>query len=379
LHKERHLSFPARAKDTLAGRLIPSLIPSFPGHQSVQCAAMGDTDFNYELPAELIAQSPLERRDASRLLCVPRQGHDYRELEFSQLGSLLRPGDLLVLNDTRVIPGRLYGHKASGGRVEMLLERILAPDEALVQLRSSRSPRAGASIDFEAGIKATVTRRQGNFFVLQFSGAIEPLLQQHGHVPLPPYIQRTDKVEDRERYQTVFARESGAVAAPTAGLHFNQALLAELDQKGIEQVNITLHVGAGTFLPLRDEQIASGHLHSERIEVSADVCAAVDRTRERQGRVIAVGTTVVRALESAVVAGQLAPYSGETDIFIRPGYQFTVVDAMITNFHLPESSLLMLVSAFHGTKSIRDAYKYAVTRQFRFFSYGDAMFLERAR
>jgi len=350
----------------------------FLGDQSVQCAAMSASDFNYELPDELIAQSPLERRDASRLLFVPGQGHDYQELEFSQLGSLLRPGDLLILNDTRVIPGRLYGHKASGGRVEMLLERILASDTALVQLRSSRSPRTGTSIDFEAGIKATVTGRQDNFFVLQFNAAIEASLQQHGHVPLPPYIQRADNAQDRDRYQTVFARESGAVAAPTAGLHFDQALLSSLKQKGIEQAYVTLHVGAGTFLPLRDEQIASGRLHSERIEVSAAVCAAVNSTRERQGRVIAVGTTVVRALESAVVDGRLASYGGETDIFIRPGYQFTVVDAMITNFHLPGSSLLMLVSAFHGKKSILDAYKYAVARKFRFFSYGDAMFLERA-
>ena len=207
---------------------------------------MSVTDFKYELPDELIAQSPLERRDASRLLFVPGQGHDYQELEFSQLGSLLRPGDLLILNDTRVIPGRLYGHKASGGRVEMLLERILTSDTALVQLRSSRSPRTGTSIDFESGIKATVTGRQGNFFMLQFNAAIESSLQQHGHVPLPPYIQRADMAQDRERYQTVFARESGAVAAPTAGLHFDQALLSNLKQKGIEQAYISLHVGAGT-------------------------------------------------------------------------------------------------------------------------------------
>ena len=338
---------------------------------------MGTNDFHYELPPELIAQSPLERRDASRLLCVPGPGGQYRELEFSQIGSLLRPGDLLVLNDTRVIPGRLFGQKASGGRVEMLLERILEPDLALVQLRSSRSPRTGTAIEFEGGTAATVTGRQDNFFVLRFAAALEPLLQQHGHIPLPPYIQRADKDDDRERYQTVFAREPGAVAAPTAGLHFDRELLAELAQKGIEQVHITLHVGAGTFLPLRAEQLSSGRLHSERIEVSADVCAAVERARARQGRVIAVGTTVVRALEAAAANGVLAPFSGETDIFIQPGYQFAVVDAMITNFHLPESSLLMLVSAFHGTQSILAADRYAVAHKFRFFSYGDAMFLER--
>jgi len=337
---------------------------------------MRTTDFNYELPSELIAQSPLGRRVASRLLHVPCEGGAYQELEFSQLSSLLRPGDLLVLNDTRVIPGRLHGRKESGGKVEMLLERILEPELALVQLRSSRAPRVGTALEFEGDIQATVTGRQDNFFVLRFSVPIEPQLQKHGHVPLPPYIQRADEDDDRERYQTVFAREPGAVAAPTAGLHFDGDLLAELAQKGVEQVHITLHVGAGTFLPLRSEQLVSGRLHRERIEISADVCAAVERTRARQGRVIAVGTTVVRALESAVIDGELAPFSGETDIFIQPGYQFTVVDAMITNFHLPESSLLMLVSAFHGTQSILDAYNYAVAQRFRFFSYGDAMFLE---
>lgn len=333
-------------------------------------------DYKYDLPRELIAQAPLEQRAASRLLYVPGQGADYRELAFRDVGSLLRSGDLLVLNDTRVIPGRLHGRKASGGKFEMLLERILESDLALVQLRSSRSPRAGALLEFEAGFEATVTGRQGNFFVLRFSAPLEPLLQQYGHVPLPPYIERADEDADRERYQTVFARESGAVAAPTAGLHFDQELLSSLEQSGVELAKITLHVGAGTFLPLRPEQLASGRLHSERIAVSTDVCAAVERTRARRGRVIAVGTTVVRALESAVTNGVLEPFSGETDIFIQPGYQFSVVDAMITNFHLPESSLLMLVSAFHGKASILDAYNYAVAHKFRFFSYGDAMFLE---
>jgi S-adenosylmethionine:tRNA ribosyltransferase-isomerase len=339
---------------------------------------MSAADYKYELPPELIAQMPLEHRAESRLLHVPGAGGDYRELQFSQVGSLLRPGDLLVLNDTRVIPGRLYGRKASGGKVEMLLERILEPDLALVQLRSSRSPRDETLIEFEGGIEATVMGRQDNFFVLRFSAPLEPLLQQHGHVPLPPYIERADEAADRERYQTVFARAPGAVAAPTAGLHFDQALLSSLEQSGLELAKVTLHVGAGTFLPLRPEQLASGRLHSERIEVSAAVCAAVERTRMRKGRVVAVGTTVVRALESAVTDGVLAPFSGETDIFIQPGYQFAAVDAMITNFHLPESSLLMLVSAFHGRKAMLDAYRYAVEQKFRFFSYGDAMFLERS-
>jgi S-adenosylmethionine:tRNA ribosyltransferase-isomerase len=339
---------------------------------------MSAADYKYELPPDLIAQMPLEHRAESRLLHVPGPGGDYRELQFSQVGSLLRPGDLLVLNDTRVIPGRLYGQKASGGKVEMLLERILEPDLALVQLRSSRSPRDETLIEFEGGIEATVMGRQDNFFVLRFSAPLEPLLQQHGHVPLPPYIERADEAADRERYQTVFARAPGAVAAPTAGLHFDQALLSSLEQSGLELAKVTLHVGAGTFLPLRPEQLASGRLHSERVEVSAAVCAAVERARARKGRVVAVGTTVVRALESAVTDGVLAPFSGETDIFIQPGYQFAAVDAMITNFHLPESSLLMLVSAFHGRKAMLDAYRYAVEQKFRFFSYGDAMFLARS-
>jgi S-adenosylmethionine:tRNA ribosyltransferase-isomerase len=339
---------------------------------------MTAVEYKYELPPELIAQVPLEHRAESRLLYVQGQVGNYRELQFSQVGSLLRPGDLLILNDTRVIPGRLYGRKASGGKVEMLLERILEPDLALVQLRSSRSPRDATLIEFEGGIEATVTGRQDNFFVLRFSAPLEPLLQQHGHVPLPPYIERADEDADRERYQTVFARAPGAVAAPTAGLHFDQALLSSLEQSAVELAKVTLHVGAGTFLPLRPEQLASGRLHSERIEVSTAVCAAVERTRARKGRVVAVGTTVVRALESAVTNGVLAPFSGETDIFIQPGYQFSVVDAMITNFHLPESSLLMLVSAFHGRKAMLDAYRYAIEQKFRFFSYGDAMFLERS-
>jgi S-adenosylmethionine:tRNA ribosyltransferase-isomerase len=338
--------------------------------------AMQPIDFSYELPAELIAQKPLARRDASRLLHVLAGGH-YTELEFSQVGDLLLPGDLLVMNDTRVIPGRLFGHKASGGKVEMLLERVLKPRLALVQLRSSRSPGKGAELIFEPDIQATVEGRQGAFFVLRFAADLLPLLEQYGHVPLPPYIQREDKAEDRERYQTVFARAPGAVAAPTAGLHFNDQLLAEINSKGVELAQVTLHVGAGTFLPLREEQIETQRLHAERITVSSAVCNAVVRTRERGGRVIAVGTTVVRALESAAQGGELQPINGETDIFIQPGYKFSVVDAMITNFHLPESSLLMLVSAFHGTAAVLAAYHYAVEHSFRFFSYGDAMFIEK--
>jgi S-adenosylmethionine:tRNA ribosyltransferase-isomerase len=352
---------------------------------------MDPTDFNYDLPAKLIAQAPLATRDASRLLYVPAAG-EYQEYQFRQVSQLLQPGDLLVFNDTRVIPGRLFGRKASGGKVEMLLERILEPTLARVQLRSSRSPGEGSQLIFEPGIKAVVEGREGAFFLLRFAAELQPVLEEHGHVPLPPYINRADQAEDRERYQTVFAREPGAVAAPTAGLHFNDELLADIESKGVELARLTLHVGAGTFLPLRAEQIKAGRLHRERITVSEEVCAAVSRTRERGGRVIAVGTTVVRALESVALKsfsqeassressrkeGGLSAYSGETDIFIQPGYKFAVVDAMITNFHLPESSLLMLVSAFHGTAEVLAAYRYAVAQKFRFFSYGDAMFLER--
>jgi len=334
-------------------------------------------DFSYDLPTELIAQSPLAKRDASRLLHVPAFG-PYHELQFSELGSLLRPDDLLVLNDTRVIPGRLYGRKSTGGRIEILLERILEPCLALVQLRASHAPRAGSELHFESGMLAIVEGRQDEFFLVRFGSAIEPYLLKHGHVPLPPYIERHDDMADRERYQTVFARETGAVAAPTAGLHFNEALLASLQAAGVRIARLTLHVGAGTFMPLRQEQIVAGRLHRERVRVSAEVCAAVKQARAVRGRIIAVGTTVVRALETAAADGEVQPFSGETDIFIRPGYEFTVVDAMITNFHLPESSLLMLVSAFHGREAVLAAYQYAVKQRFRFFSYGDAMFLERA-
>jgi len=334
-------------------------------------------DFDFELPTALIAQMPLAERDASRLLHVAAAGEVYRELAFAQVGELLRPGDLLVLNDTRVIPARLFGRKASGGKVEMLLERILDHDLALVQLRSSRSPGAGSTLTFEGGATAVVEGRQAQFFLLRFAADVQAILEQHGHMPLPPYIERADIAADRERYQTVYAQNPGAVAAPTAGLHFDRELLQALRQQGAEQASITLHVGAGTFLPLRDEQLRSGRLHSERIEVSESTCAAIAKTRAAGGRVVAVGTTVTRALEAAGQSGTVQPFHGETDIFIYPGYEFRVVDAMITNFHLPRSSLMMLVSAFSGREPILAAYRYAVAQRFRFFSFGDAMFLEK--
>lgn len=334
------------------------------------------SEFSYELPPELIAQAPLTERTASRLLHVPAEG-ELTDLCFPDIATLLRPGDLLVMNDTRVIPARLFGRKESGGKVEMLLERMLDENLALVQLRSSRSPAAGTRLVFESDITATVKGREGSFFLLQFADELLPSLEAHGHMPLPPYIDRPDSPDDRERYQTVFSRKPGAVAAPTAGLHFSDRLLGELRTSGISTVRVTLHVGAGTFLPLREEQLESGRLHAERVEVDNDVVSAIRQTRAAGGRIVAVGTTVVRALESAAIGG-LSEFHGETDIFIRPGYKFQVVDAMITNFHLPESSLLMLVSAFHGRESILAAYRHAVEQRYRFFSYGDAMFLEHA-
>lgn len=334
-------------------------------------------DFNFELPPELIAQTPPLQRAASRLLYLPGANDNCVETVFRQLGDLLNPGDLLVLNDTRVIPARLFGHKSSGGRVEMLLERILEKDLALVQLRSSRSPGVGTELIFEGAVQATVEGRQDNFFLLRFSSDVQAQLDAHGHMPLPPYIERTDDLADRERYQTVYADQAGAVAAPTAGLHFDRSLLDQLAEHGVRQAKITLHVGAGTFLPLREEQLASGRLHRERIVVGADVCATIEQTRAAGGRVVAVGTTVARALESAAAGGRLQPFDGETDLFIWPGYDFRVVDALITNFHLPQSSLLMLVAAFRGTAPVLRAYQYAVEHKFSFFSYGDAMFIER--
>ncbi len=333
-------------------------------------------EFDFDLPPALIAQMPAARRTASRLLHVPADNEAFSEREFAKVGELLRDGDLLVVNDTRVIPARLFGRKVSGGRVEMLLERILEPRLVLAQLRSSRSPTAGSQLEF-AGSVAQVEGRRGNFFLLRFADDVLEVLNSHGHVPLPPYIERDDRADDAERYQTVYAAEPGAVAAPTAGLHFDQPLLDSLTTQGVRLARVTLHVGAGTFLPLREEQLRSGRLHAERVVVNADVCEAVATTRAAGGRVIAVGTTVTRALEAAAAGHGLTPFNGETDLFIRPGYDFRVVDALISNFHLPQSSLLMLVCALRGKAAVLNAYRFAVAHEFRFFSYGDAMFVER--
>ena len=339
---------------------------------------MQRSDFSFELPLELIAQAPLAERAASRLLCLDDRGQ-ISDRGFRALADLLRPGDLLVLNDTRVIPARLHGKKDSGGRIEVLVERVLDERRILAQVHASKSPRDGACLHLDGAIEARVLGREGEFFVLEFAGedAVLTQLERHGHIPLPPYITRADVAADHERYQTVYAREPGAVAAPTAGLHFDAALLAQLGEQGVNSAYVTLHVGAGTFQPLRVERLEEHRMHAERVEVSAETCAAIAATKSRGGRVIAVGTTVVRSLEAAAQSGTLQPYRGETRLFITPGYEFRVVDALVTNFHLPESTLLMLVCAFAGYEPIMRAYRHAVEQRYRFFSYGDAMFLER--
>jgi len=339
-------------------------------------------DFHYDLPAELIAQAPLPERSASRLLVVPSAPATFADRGIRDLPDLLQPGDLLVFNDTRVIPARLYGHKASGGRVEILIERLLPDHEARVQIGASKSPKAGSRIALEAGGEAEVLGRDGEFYRLRFRVG-EPLdtwLQHAGRLPLPPYIHREAVANDDARYQTVFAREPGAVAAPTAGLHFDQPLLDALRARGVEFGHVTLHVGAGTFQPVRVDNLDQHRMHSEWLDVGAELVAKVRRTREHGGRVIAVGTTVVRALESATrpnEAGheELLPFAGETSIFILPGVRIRSVDVLLTNFHLPESTLLMLVSAFVGKERILAAYEHAIRERYRFFSYGDAMLL----
>ncbi|WP_445004936.1 tRNA preQ1(34) S-adenosylmethionine ribosyltransferase-isomerase QueA [Halomonas mongoliensis] len=343
---------------------------------------MQRADFHFELPDELIARYPSEQRSDCRLLCVDGASGELAHRRFPDLLELLEPGDLLVFNDTRVIPARLHGHKASGGKVEMLLERPLDAHRGLAHLRSSKSPKPGTELEFEGGIRAVVEGRRDALFELRFLGEtpLIQLLEAHGHMPLPPYIDREDESTDRERYQTVYARRAGAVAAPTAGLHFDEPLLEALAAKGVERAFVTLHVGAGTFQPVRVDDIREHAMHSEWLEVDEEVCAKVRAARAAGRRVIAVGTTSVRCLESACLksgSGEIAPYRGETDIFIYPGYQWRCVDALITNFHLPESTLLMLVSSFAGYDTTLAAYAEAVAQRYAFFSYGDAMFLTR--
>ena len=338
---------------------------------------MKKSDFHYELPPELIAQAPLPERSASRLLVVPPAPAPFADRHVRDLPELLQPGDLLVFNDTRVIPARLYGQKASGGRVEILIERLLPGNEARAQVGASKAPKLGARIALEAGGEAEVLARDEGFYQLRFhvDGALDDWLQRAGRLPLPPYIEREAGAQDAARYQTVFAREAGAVAAPTAGLHFDEALLGSLRARGIDSGHITLHVGAGTFQPVRVDDLSHHRMHSEWLNVGAELVAKARATRERGGRVVAVGTTVVRALESAMRDGVLQPFAGETSIFILPGVRVRSVDALLTNFHLPESTLLMLVSAFAGRERILAAYEHAIRERYRFFSYGDAMLL----
>lgn len=344
---------------------------------------MKKSDFNYPLPSGLIAQTPLAERSASRLLVVPPAPAAFADHVFGGLPDLLEPGDLLVFNDTRVIPARLFGQKVTGGRVEILIERLLAGDCARVQLGVSKSPRAGSRIVLDAGGEAEVLGRDGEFYRLRFhlGESLETYLQRVGRLPLPPYIQRDPGAEDLERYQTVYAREAGAVAAPTAGLHFDPPLLDALAVRGIEFGHVTLHVGAGTFQPVRVDDLSEHVMHAERLHVDAKLVDQVARVRAAGGRVIAVGTTVVRALETAMQptpdnpSGELRPYEGESRLFIVPGYRIRAVDAMVTNFHLPESTLLMMVSAFTGQSRVFAAYAHAIEAGYRFFSYGDAMLL----
>ncbi len=338
------------------------------------------SDFDYELPRELIAQHPLPDRAASRLLHVE---HDrLTDLAFTDLERLLAPGELLVFNDTKVIKARLLGRKPTGGKVEVLVERIVTPRRALALVRTSHAPRPGQTFVFgdRDPVTATVVGREQDFFVLDFDGEVLAALERHGHVPLPPYITHPDDAQDAASYQTVYAARPGAVAAPTAGLHFTEPLLARLAERGVEFAYLTLHVGAGTFQPVRVERVREHVMHREWYEIAAPAAAAIDRARAEGRRVTAVGTTSLRALESAALDapdGRVQPGARETQLFIVPGFRFRVVDRLITNFHLPRSTLLMLVSAFAGLERIRSAYAHAIAQRYRFFSYGDAMLLER--
>ncbi|MEO5691715.1 MAG: tRNA preQ1(34) S-adenosylmethionine ribosyltransferase-isomerase QueA [Usitatibacter sp.] len=336
------------------------------------------SDFDYQLPPELIAQHPAAERASSRLLHLDGRTGALEDRKFTDIVTLIQPGDLMVVNDTRVIKARLHGRKDSGGEVEVLVERVLDERRALAQVRASKPPKAGRALIFGEGIVAEVLGRQDEFFELRFEADVLDVLAAHGEVPLPPYITHAAAGEDEARYQTVYAREPGAVAAPTAGLHFDEAVIAELKGRGVAFASVTLHVGAGTFKPVRVDDVSSHVMHSERYTIPASTVEAIAQARTRKGRVVAVGTTALRALESAAAGPDgLHAGSGETRLFITPGYEFRVVERLVTNFHLPRSTLLMLVSAFAGSANIRRAYTHAVAAKYRFFSYGDAMLLER--
>ncbi len=339
---------------------------------------MQKSDFHYDLPQSLIAQHPLPERSAARLLTLDGRTGALADRAIRDLPQLMQPGDLVVMNDTRVIPARLHGRKQSGGRFELLVERMISSHLALAHVRASKAPKPGTTLLVDGGgsLRVREKREDGLYLLEAVAGeGLAALLEACGHMPLPPYISRADQPEDRSRYQTVFARRPGAVAAPTAGLHFDEALLAALDARGVLRTTVTLHVGAGTFQPLRSERIEEHHMHAEWLEVSAETVAAVNEARARGGRVIAIGTTAVRALETAAQNGLLEPCVGDTRLFITPGFRFRVVDALLTNFHLPESTLLMLVSAFAGHAQVMAAYRHAVASRYRFFSYGDAMWV----
>ena len=342
------------------------------------------SDFHYDLPDELIAQYPPEQRAASRLLAVPKEG-DMKDGMIVDMLDNLNAGDVMVLNNTKVIPARLYGKKDSGGRIEVLLERITGQHEFIAQIRASKAPKVDQHlvIDGDESVSLTVKGRDNSFFIIESNqkGSLFEWFEKVGHMPLPPYIERSDEQQDMDRYQTVFAEHQGAVAAPTAGLHYDESLLEKIKAKGVSIHTITLHVGAGTYQPVRVDSIDDHIMHSEYIEVDKTVCDAIINAKESGNKIVAVGTTVVRSLETAANAAQenlIEPFTGDTDIFIFPGYEFKVIDALQTNFHLPESTLLMLVSAFAGYDKIMTAYHYAIEQQYRFFSYGDAMYLERA-
>ncbi|MHB1053304.1 MAG: tRNA preQ1(34) S-adenosylmethionine ribosyltransferase-isomerase QueA [Thiobacillus sp.] len=334
------------------------------------------TDFDFDLPEALIAQLPPPVRGGSRLLHVDAQS-TLDDRWFRDLPSLLRPNDLLVMNDTRVIKARLFGHKDSGGKLELLIERVTDDSEALAFIRASHAPKPGSQIRLADDTMVDVVARQDDMTQLRFPRPVLDVLDQLGQLPLPPYIEHTPTADDEARYQTVYANEPGSVAAPTAGLHFDDAMLDTLRQQGVRTAQVTLHVGAGTFQPVRTDDIADHKMHSERYTIPQATIDAINETRARGGRVVAVGTTSLRTLEAAARSGPLAAGASETDIFITPGYQFKVVDSLITNFHLPKSTLLMLVSAFSGMDAIRAAYTHAIAERYRFFSYGDAMLLEK--
>ena len=334
-------------------------------------------DFQFSVPKHLIAQNPLEERDTSRLLHV--QDTRLKDHQFTDLKNLLRENDLLILNNTRVVKARLLGRKTSGGRVEILFERSIDQSTFIGQIKFSGKLRPGSELIVGNNEDLEVLERQGHFFLFRSDKPIMEILDNSGSVPLPPYIKRDSMPVDEKRYQTIFASESGAVAAPTAGLHFTDSLLEEISSNGIDIGYLTLHVGAGTFMPLREEQLETKKLHKEQFMIDRILCKKIDKAKSNQGRIIAVGTTVVRALESIAQEGRIEAFQGETDIFITPGFEFKVIDAMVTNFHLPESSLIMLVSAFAGTQTILKSYQHAINSDYRFYSYGDAMFLEKQR